>query len=213
MVSGMKAQRGGFALGLVVGVLIGLAVALVVAVYVTKVPVPFVDKVPQRSAGQEAADAEKNRNWDPNALLAGKAGARSASGVIEAASANNRTTTAPGTAVPASAPAGTPGNDNPSARPATAPAAAGGGASAAADATAGQFLVQVGAYARNEDAEQQRAKLAIAGLVARVSEREQSGKVVYRVRLGPFAGRDEADTARDQAVAAGYAEATVMRSR
>ena len=45
----MKAQRGGFMVGLVVGLLIGLALALGVALYVTKVPVPFINKVPQRT--------------------------------------------------------------------------------------------------------------------------------------------------------------------
>ena len=42
-------QRGGFAIGLIVGLLIGLALALGVALYVTKVPIPFVNKVPQRT--------------------------------------------------------------------------------------------------------------------------------------------------------------------
>ena len=41
-----KNQRGGFAVGLIIGLLIGLAMALGVALYVTKVPVPFVNKVP-----------------------------------------------------------------------------------------------------------------------------------------------------------------------
>ena len=66
-------QRGGFAMGLIVGLLIGLALALGVALYVTKVPVPFVNKVPQRTAEQDAAETEKNKNWDPNAPLSGKA--------------------------------------------------------------------------------------------------------------------------------------------
>src|SRR5215831_3277312 len=72
----MKFQRGGFAMGLIVGLIIGLAVALGVALYVTKVPVPFVNKVPQRTAEQDAAEAEKNRNWDPNSPLYGKNPAR-----------------------------------------------------------------------------------------------------------------------------------------
>jgi hypothetical protein len=62
-------QRGGFALGLIVGLLIGLALALVVALYVTKVPVPFINKVPQRTAEQDAAEVERNKQWDPNAGL------------------------------------------------------------------------------------------------------------------------------------------------
>src|SRR5206468_7811566 len=74
----MKTQRGGFVLGMIVGLLIGLALALGVALYVTKTPVPFVNKVPQRSAEQDAAEAERNKSWDPNAPLAGKPASRPA---------------------------------------------------------------------------------------------------------------------------------------
>ncbi|HEY2187966.1 MAG TPA: hypothetical protein VGH48_05325, partial [Caldimonas sp.] len=56
-------QRGGFLIGFVIGVLIGLAAALGVALYVTKAPIPFVNKVPARSPTQDAAEAERNRNW------------------------------------------------------------------------------------------------------------------------------------------------------
>ena len=66
------AQHGGFLIGLVVGLLIGLAAALAVALYVTKAPNPFVNKVPARTPTQDAAETEKNRNWDPNSALAGK---------------------------------------------------------------------------------------------------------------------------------------------
>ena len=68
----MKAQRGGFVMGLVTGLLLALALALGVALYITKAPVPFIDKVPQRTAGQDSAEIERNRSWDPNALLSGK---------------------------------------------------------------------------------------------------------------------------------------------
>jgi cell division protein FtsN len=55
------------------------------------------------------------------------------------------------------------------------------------------FFVQAGAYTRTEDAEQQRARLALMGHVANISEREQAGRVVYRVRVGPFRTREDAD--------------------
>ena len=64
-----KQQRGGTLLGLVIGVVIGLGAALAVAVYVTKVPVPFVNKSPPRKADQDAAEALKNKDWDPNVQL------------------------------------------------------------------------------------------------------------------------------------------------
>jgi cell division protein FtsN len=54
--------------------------------------------------------------------------------------------------------------------------------------------VQAGAFSRNEDAEQQRAKLAMMGATAKISEREQAGRVVYRVRMGPYPSREDADT-------------------
>jgi len=82
----MKNQRGGFFLGMIVGLLVGLSLALGVALYIAKVPVPFVNKVPQRSAEQDAAEAEKNRNWDPNGGLSNnRAPARpaaSSSGIV-----------------------------------------------------------------------------------------------------------------------------------
>src|SRR6218665_4214781 len=87
MSSGSNKQRGGFVLGLIVGLLLGLAVALGVALYITKVPIPFINKVPQRTAEQDAEEAARNKNWDPNAPLAGKAGAKVASGVVGGAPA------------------------------------------------------------------------------------------------------------------------------
>jgi len=68
----MKKQRGGTILGFIIGVVVGLAGALAVAVYVTKVPVPFMNKGQTRSADQDAEEAKKNKDWDPNAPLYGK---------------------------------------------------------------------------------------------------------------------------------------------
>jgi cell division protein FtsN len=63
------------------------------------------------------------------------------------------------------------------------------------------YFVQVGAYSKAEDAEQQRARLALAGLRATVTEREQNGRTVHRVRLGPFDRKDEADAQNERAKA------------
>ena len=213
------AQRGGFAVGLIIGLLIGLTLALGVALYVTKVPIPFVNKVPQRTAGQDAAEAEKNKNWDPNAPLAGKAPARPAT----AASSGGAGVAAPPVALPAPATTTAPA---PSAR-VSAPAGGRDPAAILADrpaptpkpfATAGgadpfTYFVQAGAYSRNEDAEQQRAKLAMMGMEGRTSEREQSGRTVYRVRLGPFERRADAEATRDRLAQAGVEAALVRVQR
>lgn len=197
-------QSGGFLTGLIVGLLIGLALALGVALYVTKVPVPFLDKVPQRTAEQDAAEQEKNKNWDPNAPLAGKNPARpvapaAASGVVEPA--------------PAASPARDPAAilaDQPVGGAPT-PAGASTPLSTRPGDEAFSYFVQTGAYARSEEAEAQRGKLALLGYAARVTEREQAGRTVHRVRLGPFEDKGEADSTKEKLVAAGF-EAALVRA-
>jgi cell division protein FtsN len=51
----------------------------------------------------------------------------------------------------------------------------------------------------------------MSGLVGRVTEREQAGKLVYRVRVGPYDTRGEADGVKEQAIAAGFPDATLVR--
>ena len=222
--------RGGFVTGLVVGLLIGLAVALGVALYITKAPVPFINKVPQRSAEQDAAEAEKNKHWDPNAPLAGKSPARpAASGVVVGSApvpaSSAAASSAPVRVAASAAPlaggqpvaATAPPAVASAARPARDPAAILAG-QASASAPAGKavapvvaaFFVQAGAYARQEDAEAQRGKLALLGLGAKITEREQSGRTVYRVRLGPFDAREEAEDVQTKLGGAGI-EANLVR--
>ena len=216
----MKNQRGGFALGLIVGLLLGLAVALAVALYVTKTPVPLMNKGQQRTPEQDAAEVERNKTWDPNAALAGKQSARSVAPVPAAPASDTAIVPrAPAPVLPTPADNGrvTPAGATPavnahvetpkSTRDAAAILAgqASGDSEPAKTAAAGAdpfvYFVQVGAYSKAEDAEQQRAKLAMAGLRATVSEREQNGRTVHRVRLGPFDKRDEADLQTERAKA------------
>ena len=211
----MTGQRGGFALGVVVGLLVGLSIALGVALYITKAPVPFVNKVPQRTAEQDQAEQARNKNWDPNAPLAGKP-ARPAAGAGSAASGTaTATAAAPASAavaLPAPA-ASAPG------KPARDPAAilagaATPGAASAPPAKPGiepfAFFVQAGAFTRSDEAEQQRAKLAMLGMTAKITEREQNGRVVYRVRMGPYDTRPEADGLQGKLQEAGI-EAQLVR--
>ncbi len=210
--AGHKNQKGGFVLGLIVGLLVGLAIALGVALYITKTPMPFMNKVPQRTAEQDAAEAERNKNWDPNAPLASKTTARSASGVVNTPAAAQppepATTASAAVATAVNAAATT---TPPAARPATrdaAPAATATPAPAAADAYV--YFVQAGAFTRPEEAESQKAKLAIQGFTAKVMEREQNGRTVYRVRLGPMDTRDAAEDLQRKIEGAGF-EANLVR--
>ena len=68
----------------------------------------------------------------------------------------------------------------------------------------------MGAYSNADDAEQQRAKLALSGFRATVSERDQNGRTVHRVRLGPFEKKDDAD-AQQERVKAIVPEASLVR--
>ena len=63
------------------------------------------------------------------------------------------------------------------------------------------------------EAEAQRAKLSLMGLEARVSEREQSGRQVFRVRLGPFDRKDDADRSKARLDAGGIESALVRVQR
>ncbi|MDR7335155.1 SPOR domain-containing protein [Roseateles asaccharophilus] len=206
--AGQKNQKGGFVLGMIVGLLLGLAIALAVALYITKVPIPFVNKVPQRTAEQDAAEAERNRNWDPNAPLAGKAG-RSASGVVAAPALTTLPPATSASAAVAAASAAATGALPAAAKPA-AKASAPASAPVAAGADAYVYFVQAGAYTRPEDAEAQKAKLAIQGFTGKVMEREQAGRTVYRVRLGPVDTRDEAEGLQRKVEGAGF-EANLVR--
>ena len=239
----MNKQRGGTLLGLIIGGLLGLGIALAVAVYVTKVPVPFMNKGMPRGSDGDAAEAKKNRDWNPNAPLAGKNPARtapsapSASGELSPAPEPDPgvATTVPDP-VPAPGPAVAPERTTKPERVAKSPKAAasatpatvvtpaapapvvaarpakpvspdplGDLAKSRSEAAAGSsgsdpfnYFIQAGAFRTPEDAEQQRARLLLLGMQARVTEREQAGRTVYRVRVGPFDKKDDADKVKDR---------------
>jgi len=210
----MKFQRGGLVLGLIVGLLIGLALALGVALWVTKAPVPFVNKVPPRPADQDAAEVERNKNWDPNAPLAGKPASVPALTPRVAASAPPVSAASPATAPtvatkpqrdPAAILAGAPVAAEPSA---SQPGKA--SKSAKVDAEPFIYFVQAGAFQNSDDAEQRRAKLAMLGMESKLVEREQAGRTVFRVRIGPFEKQVDADAAKEK-VAGNGIEAVLVR--
>lgn len=213
----MKQQRGSVFVGVIIGVVIGLAVALAVAVYVTKVPVPFLNKSSGRTAEQDAAETRKNKDWDPNAPLHGKNPARpqaAASGVVTpAASAPQPVAAASAAAPAASAPAKAAAKPAPSADPLGDLALAKAAAPGSPGAEPFIYFVQAGAFRTAEDAESQRAKLSLMGVEAKVTEREQSGRQVFRVRIGPFDKKDDADKQKEKLDAGGVETALVRVQR
>jgi cell division protein FtsN len=198
----MKENRSGIILGFIVGVVVGLAVALAVAVYVTKVPVPFLNKGQSRTPEQDAAEARKNKNWDPNSPLYNKSPVKP----VEPA---------PAIAGPASKSDKKTAVASPAPKPENKPAVSADplGDLARAKAAASEpfsYFVQVGAFRAHEEAESQRAKLSLAGVEAKVSEREQAGRQLFRVRVGPIDKKEEAELTKEKLESAGY-EALLVR--
>ena len=198
-------QRGGTLLGFILGLVVGLGVALGVAVYITKVPIPFMNKGLNRSADQDAAEEKKNKDWDPNAPLYGKNPARPV----------EKTETAPSAASAPSAPAKDAATkvDPKSADPI-------GDLAKATDAKPSEsgndpfmYFVQAGAYRTSDEAEAQRVKLVMMGMDAKISERDQGGRTVYRVRVGPLQVKADAERVRDRLEAAHIDSALVRVQR
>ena len=219
--------RGGTLLGFVVGVLAGLGAALAVAVYVTKVPIPFVDRGLTRNAGQDLIEEERNRGWNPNAALSNRSGSQQpvAPVVLPPADPAGAIVVPPsdGRALPPAgspATAGDPLGDlvqsrlgEPERTAAAAPVSPAGQPPAGGAVDASAYFVQAGAFRNPDDAQAQKARLAMLGIDAAVTEREQAGRTVYRVRVGPFADRSLADVTREQLAVNGVDAALVRVDR
>ena len=229
-------QRGGTLIGLILGIIIGLGAALAVAVYVTKVPVPFLTKTPKDT---EAKEAERNKGWDPNSPLYGKNPAQAPTQPVtqpvtqQPAQIQQPAPVATPTTPPTSGPA-TGVSTPPATPPVQEPKKPEGKvtssdplgdlanqklkqseakAAAATGSDGFDYFVQAGAFRTQADADAQRAKLAMLGWEARVSEREQNGRTVFRVRVGPFGKRDDAEQLKGRLDGAGVDSALVRVQR
>jgi cell division protein FtsN len=175
----INAQRGNTLVGFILGLIVGLTVALGVAVYVTKVPIPFLNKGLTRNADQDAAEEKKNKDWDPNAPLYGK---------------NPAPVTPSEIAKPAK-----PGEAPAPVAPSTSEDPLGDlAASKAQQVDAFQYFVQVGAFLSSAEADSQRIKLSLAGFEPVITQRDQDGKVIYRVRVGPYDSKTQAEQTQSQ---------------
>jgi len=179
-----------------------------------------------RKPAQDVEEAERNKGWNPNAGLAGSPVTVPAPVVIPdpapapavAAPAGGATATDPAASKPvAQQPAAAPTQTDPlgdlvRARTGTVNVAApSAGASVPADPFT--YFVQAGAFRAPEEAEAQRARLAMLGMAADVSEREQSGRAVFRVRVGPFNQKAMADATLEQLEVNGVEAALVRVQR
>lgn len=220
--SSSRHSLGGTLIGFVLGLLVGLGAALAVAVYVTRVPIPFVDRGLSRSAEDDAKEAERNKGWNPNRNIGGVATPGAAAptapagneGAISVPPADGRALPPTGNAPrdplgdlvtsrigqpgAATAPVTAAAKPAATAPAATAPAPAAQGAEAGVGPDPMTYYVQAGAFRNADEAEAQRARLAMLGISASIDEREQSGRTLYRVRVGPFAQKALAELTIEQ---------------
>lgn len=233
-------QHGGTLLGLMVGVLVSVLVAVAVAVYVARIPVPFVDRMGSDKDSSQS-ELQQGGDWNPNASLRGSL-LPEPDGGADRDLVGGAVVPAPGTAfIPDPfGEAGGPDSAPPLPAPAEArPDAPGDGVRDRAvvessdplgDLVASRsrpqpvapvrsggdpfvYFVQAGAFRTPQDADAQRVRLLLAGVHARVTQREQAGRTVYRVRVGPFDERNAADTVLAQLGQGGFDAALVRVQR
>lgn len=74
-----------------------------------------------------------------------------------------------------------------------------------------RYLLQAGAFRDMRDADAIKARIALAGLQARVEAADVNGAAVYRVRLGPYATARELEEAKRQLAENGVPDTLAVR--
>jgi cell division protein FtsN len=173
--------------GFVIGVILGIGLSAVAAFYITHSPVPFINKV-QRPT-ENVNPGAGGQLPDPNKPLY-----------------SNRALS------PVAPPAVLGGEEKPAAAAAAPPAPAAAAAAPGPD-TSSRVMIQTGAFKSAQDADAMRARLALLGLDARVSQVTQDGgaTVLYRVRIGPYRELDDLSGIR-RTLSENGIEAQVVRS-
>lgn len=214
-------QRGSTLTGIIIGLIIGLGIAVVVALVITKGQSPFTDR--SNKMGRPA-DLAPSQASDPNKPLYGnREAAREANRQI--AERASRPAPAPAPAEPADplgqAIAGMQAQQAPAAAPA-APAqpAAPVNTAAPSPSTAAPaggdgyiYYLQAGAFRDMSDAESTRAKLALLGFEAAITDRSTDSGVLHRVRVGPYTGQEAMNKARAKLLDSGIDVAIVRNQR
>lgn len=199
----LKTQRGNTLLGIIIGLVIGLSIAVGVALVINKSSTPFTNK-----GKNDKAELTAPQLQDPNKPLYGSKDA-----VKEAAKEVAKTAEAK-QAADAHPPVAPTKDSKPSEAIippiAQAPAQT---TAPAADAIDDKYIyfLQAGAFREPAEAESTRAKLALLGFEARVSEKQTDGGVLHRVRIGPFNQLDTTNRVRGKLSENGV-EAAIVRT-
>jgi cell division protein FtsN len=189
-------QHGGTLLGFAFGLVVAFLVSFGVVWYLNKTPLPFVDRM---LSGKENGAAKDPAKEAGPVALPGKPGDKPAGSerkfefydILEGKKQ--------------AAPAGTPAAAGPvvTSTPPAAPAPQ--------ETQSGGLFLQAGAFQKNADAENLKARLAMLGFEASILPVEVPDKgTMHRVRIGPYASADEMNRARGQLGQNGI-PATVVR--
>lgn len=207
-------QRGSTLTGIIIGLIIGLGIAVAVALVITKGASPFTDR--SNKMGRPA-DLEPSQANDPNKPLYG-----TRTPVRETPKpAPSQPDVKP--AAPAAAPvdadplgAAIAGMQEPRrAAPAPTPAAPANTVAAAPAAVSDGYIyyLQAGAFREMSDAENTRAKLALLGFEAAITDRSTDSGVLHRVRVGPYTQVEAVNRARAKLLDSGIDVAIVRNQR
>jgi len=181
--STLQRQQGNTFTGIIIGLVVGLAIAVAVALLITKSSTPFTNK----GGKSDKPDQPVTQLQDPNRPMYGKPDA-----IKEAAKEQAKDTAVakPADTAPAQAPVVTrPAEVKTETKPAQEKPAADKPSEKAADATADDkyiYFLQAGAFKEQADADSARAKLALIGFEAKVTEKNSDTGTMYRVRVGPI---------------------------
>jgi len=210
-------QRGSTLTGIIIGLIIGLGIAVAVALVITKGASPFTDR--SNKMGRPA-DLEPSQANDPNKPLYGtRTPVRETPKPAPAAPAAAPAAPAAPAAAPADADplgAAIAGMQAPRRAPAPSPAPVNtvAAAPAAAAVTDGYiYYLQAGAFREMSDAENTRAKLALLGFEAAITDRSTDSGVLHRVRVGPFTQVEGVNRARAKLLDSGIDVAIVRNQR
>jgi len=200
----LRKQAGGTFLGLILGLIVGLGIAVVVALMITKSPIPFVNKVIK----QERTELSPGQAADPNKPLYGN---KDVSKEAPPAPKDPDQKPTPDAKKPDTPPAPPKTADVPKDKDKL--AAITKDQPAKSDNTADDkwtYFLQTGAFREQADAENARAKLALLGFEAKVSERPSDNGTLYRVRIGPIAQSETVNRMRSKLSDSGI-DAAIVR--
>ncbi|MDY7545993.1 SPOR domain-containing protein [Glaciimonas sp. CA11.2] len=220
-----KKQAGGTFVGVILGLIVGLAIAVVVAIMITKTPTPFTNKAPKVEKPSDIITAPEQLS-DPNKPLYGNRGQASTPATAVAPVVVPDRPVSPVVVAPAAPDLIGQKIQEKQHEAAKAPIidkstadktkkVASDIATAKTDSADDHWIyyLQIGAFREQAEAESARARLALQGFEAKVSERPSDNGSLYRVRIGSFSSLETMNRMRSKLSDSGISTAVVRSAK